>query len=198
MRIKLVETETVYSLEPNLKRLVFPALEKIGFYFDVDVKLPRTNFDVIYMGSYKRDKLSVGVKLEFVTTHVATEEWNDKENKIFGKGTYKSDATLKLIVAGQKYLVGPICTSKPETVVDGILDTIESEDIKFYSGFSTKPGEELYPARNDPNESHTKADWIKLAKEKLNALNNGEISPQQYGSFMNDVLPLEVGWLSYK
>lgn len=190
MRIRLVETETVASIEPNLESLVFPALKKIGFYFDVNVKIPRTFFDVIYLGTYKRDNRSVGVRIEFVTTHIDTEEWNDPANREGTSNDFVSDATLKLIVSGKKYTCGPICTSKPETVVSALVDTIESEDINFYSEFATKPGEELIPAMNNPDETHTEADWKKIAQEKLDALAKKEISSQEYGKFINDVYPL--------
>lgn len=190
MRIRLVETETVANIEPNLESLVFPALEKIGFYFDVNVKIPRTLFDVIYLGTYKRDNRSVGVRIEFVTTHIDTEEWNDPENREGASNDFVSDATLKLIVSGKKYTCGPICTSKPKTVVAALVDTIESEDINFYSEFATKPGEELIPALNNPDETHTEADWKKIAQEQLDALVKKEISSQAYSKFINDVYPL--------
>ena len=180
MRIKLIEAQTVASLERNLQNIIFPKLaDRLKLYFDVDTGLNKTSYDKVYKGYFDDDKVRVPVDLEVNTTHRQIDEWNDPDNH---DGKFiKADCFMTMIIRGNKYEIGAVNSSKPNMVVEAIWDVIVDEKITFVLDIDTTNAR--VPAL-DGSEAHTEKEWKELFKQKQK-----ELDSDDFGKWWNEVYP---------
>lgn len=181
MRLKLIEAQSISSIEGNLQHKIFPALRKrLKLDFDVEVGLSRTSYSKIYKGYFDDGKFRVPVDLEVNTTDKDIDEWNDPDNH--EEDFVKADCFMTMIFRGTKYQIGAVSSNNPNMVVEAIWAVIKDEKITFELDIDNSKVK--IPAV-DGSESHTEKEWKELYKS-----NQDTMSDTAFAKWWNEVYPL--------